>query len=154
MRVRAAFGAAFLLFTGPLASGPTSAQGFGLAENSLDRFPAVRYENSYTVVPTTGKLVSIKITDQGTTYYICKEKTGYVIYHLDIRSAPDFKSKIREEMKRLEARWERRSPQELLFTKERYEAELERLKNKYSEAVWVRNEIVIGPPKKSLRSKR
>ena len=48
---------------------------FGPAENSLGSLRTIRYENIYTKVPTTGKLVSIKITDNGTTHYICKEKT-------------------------------------------------------------------------------
>jgi len=64
---------------------------FGLAENSLSVFRAIKYENTYTKVPTTGKLVSIKMTDSGKTYYICREKSGYVIYSLEIRPIPSLK---------------------------------------------------------------
>lgn len=121
---------------------------FGLAENALGEFRSTRFENVYTKVPTTGKLVSIKITDTGKIYYICREKTGIVIYNLEIRPIPGYKEKIEHELKDTGRKWDRMHPDELLFTKERYESELRRKLNKYSEAVWVRNEIVIEEPQR------
>jgi hypothetical protein len=116
---------------------------FGLAENALSEYGAVRFENIYTKVPTTGKLVSIKIADNGKIFYICKEKAGYVIYHLEIRPIERFRDKIEQEVKEQSKQWDKIYPDELLFTKERYHSELMKRIKKYSEAVWVRNEIVI-----------
>ncbi len=116
---------------------------FGLAENALSEYGAVRFENVYTKVPTTGKLVSIKIADNGKIFYICKEKAGFVIYHLEIRPIERFRDKIEQEVKEQSKQWDKIYPDELLFTKERYNTELMKRIKKYSEAVWVRNEIVI-----------
>ncbi len=116
---------------------------FGLAENALSEFGAVRFENIYTKVPTTGKVVSIKITDNGTIYYICREKNAYAIYHLEIRPMENFKDKIEQDSKDKNKKWEKIHPEELLLTKDRHDYEVKRRLNKYSEAVWVRNEIVI-----------
>jgi len=116
---------------------------FGLAENALSEYGAVRFENIYTKVPTTGKLVSIKIADNGKIFYICKEKAGYVIYHLEIRPIERFRDKIEQEVKEQSKQWDKIYPDELLFTRERYHSELMKRIKKYSEAVWVRNEIVI-----------
>ena len=116
---------------------------FGLAENALSEYGAVRFENKYTKVPTTGKIVSIKIADNGKIFYICKEKAGYVIYHLEIRPIDRFRDKIEQEVKEQSKQWDKIYPDELLFTKERYNSELMKRIKKYSEAVWVRNEIVI-----------
>jgi hypothetical protein len=121
---------------------------FGLAENALGEFRSTRFENVYTKVPTTGKLVSIKITDAGKIYYICREKTGIVIYNLEIRPIPGYREKIEQELKDTGRKWDRMHPDELLFTKERYDSELRKKLNKYSEAVWVRNEIVIEEPQR------
>ncbi len=49
---------------------------FGPAENALSEFRSVRYENVYTKVPTSGKVISLKITDSGKIFYICREKSG------------------------------------------------------------------------------
>jgi len=128
---------------------------FGPAENSVGGFRAIRYENAYTKVPTSGKLVSIKITDSGRIYYICKEKNGYAIYHLEIRLLEGFKGKIEQEVKEKSRKWDQVHPDELLFTKGRYERELNKRLNKYKEAVWVRNEIIVEePPQKPEKAGR
>ncbi|MGB6067352.1 MAG: hypothetical protein WBG50_21305 [Desulfomonilaceae bacterium] len=124
------------------------AMDFGLAENSLSEFRAIRYENTYTKIPTTGKLVSIKIADSGRIYYICREKSGYVIYNLEIRPIPDFKEKIEQELKDTGKKWDHAHLDELLLTKDKLDRDLKKKMNKYSEAVWVRNEIVVEPPRK------
>ncbi len=124
------------------------AMDFGLAENSLSEFRAIKYENTYTKVPTTGKLVSIKMTDSGKTYFICREKSGYVIYSLDIRPIPDFKDKIEQELKDTGKKWDRMHPDELLLTREKRDHDMKKTIHKYSEAVWVRNEIVMEEPRK------
>jgi hypothetical protein len=125
------------------ATVPASSPDFGLAENALDQFRTVRHENVYTQIPTTGKLVSLKITDSGKIYYICRETTGYVIYHLDIRPVEGYEEKIRQELREKGKQWDRTNPDDLLLTKEQYEQEFKRRLSKYSDAVWVRNEIVI-----------
>jgi hypothetical protein len=116
---------------------------FGLAQNALSEFGAVRFENIYTKVPTTGKLVSIKIGDNGKVFYICREKAGYVIYNLEIRPIDKFRDKIEEEIKEQSKQWDKIYPDELLFTRERYNSDLLKRIRKYSEAVWVRNEVVV-----------
>ncbi len=118
---------------------------FGLAENSLSEFGAVRYENVYTKVPTSGKLVSIKIADNGVIFYICREKNSYAIYHLEVRPMENFKDKIEQDSKEKTRKWEKIHPDELLLTKDRHDYEVRKRLNKYSEAVWIRNEIVIDP---------
>lgn len=121
---------------------PLHAADFGLAENVLGGFGAIRYENTYTKVPTSGKIVSIKITDSGTIYYICREKAGYVIYHLEIRPLKGHEKKVERVLKDKSRKWNRSHPDELLLTKDRLEKELGKL-NKFREAVWIRNEIVV-----------
>ena len=121
---------------------PGSAE-FGLAENALSEFGAVRFENVYTKVPTTGKIVSIKITDNGTIYYICREKNSYAIYHVEIRPMENFREKIEQDSKEKNRKWEKIHPEELLLTKDRNDYETKKRLNRYSEAVWVRNEIVV-----------
>jgi len=133
------FVAAVLLHTNHIQA----ASDFGLAENALSEYGAVRFENLYTKVPTTGKLVSIKIANNGKIFYICKERAGYVIYNLEIRPIERFRDKIEQEVKEQSKQWDKIYPDELLFTKERYHSELMKRIKKYSEAVWVRNEIVI-----------
>jgi len=131
-----------------LEMSPGLAGDFGLAENSLGEFRAIRYENVYTKVPTSGKLAVIKIADNGKVFYVCREKTGYVIYNLEIRPIEGFKDKIEQEVKDKSKQWDRVHPDELLFTKERYDYDLKRRLKKYSEAVWIRNEIVIDEAQK------
>ena len=131
-----------------LEMSPGLAGDFGLAENSLGEFRAIRYESVYTKVPTSGKLAAIKITDNGKVFYVCREKTGYVIYNLEIRPIEGFKDKIEQEVKDKSKQWDRVHPDELLFTKERYDYDLKRRLKKYSEAVWIRNEIVIDEAQK------
>lgn len=131
-----------------LAVGLAQATDFGLAENSLSEFRAIKYENTYTKVPTTGKLVSIKMTDSGKIYYICREKSGYVIYNLEIRPIPGFKDKIEQDQKDTGKKWDRMHPDELLLTKEKHDHDLKKRIRKYSEAVWIRNEIVVDEPRK------
>lgn len=131
-----------------LAASLVQAADFGLAENSLNEFRAIKYENMYTKVPTTGKLVSIKMTDSGKVYYICREKTGYVIYNLEIRPIPGFKEKIEQDQKDTGKKWDKMHPDELLLTKEKHDYEMKKRMHKYSEAVWIRNEIVIDEPRK------
>jgi hypothetical protein len=125
---------------------PSSAGDFGLAENALGEYKAVRYENIYTRVPTTGKLVSLKVADSGRVYYICKEKSGFVIYHLEIRPIEGFREKIEQDLKDKTKKWDKVHPDELLVTRDRVDQDLKKRMNKYSEAVWVRNEIVIDEP--------
>jgi len=121
------------------------ASDFGLAENILSQYGAVKFENHYTRVPTTGKLVSIKITDGGKIFYICREKNGYAIYNLEIRPLEGFKDKIEQDLKNKPQKLEKIHPDELLLTKERHDYEVNKRLNKYSEAVWIRNEIVVPP---------
>lgn len=121
----------------------TGSAEFGLAENALSEFGAVRFENIYTKVPTTGKVVSIKITDNGTIYYICREKNSYAIYHVEIRPMENFREKIEQDSKEKNRKWEKIHPEELLLTKDRHDYETKKRLNRYSEAVWVRNEIVV-----------
>jgi hypothetical protein len=116
---------------------------FGLAENILSEFGSIKFENHYTKVPTTGRLVSIKITDGGKIFYICREKNGYAIYNLEIRPMEGFKEKIEQDLKDKKQKLEKIYPDELLLTKDRYDYEVRKRLNKYSEAVWVRNEVVI-----------
>ncbi len=118
---------------------------FGLAENVLSEYGAVKFENHYTRVPTTGKLVSIKITDSGKIFYICREKNGYAIYNLEIRPLEGFKDKIEQDLKNKPQKLEKINPDELLLTKERLDYQIKKRLNKYSEAVWIRNEIVVPP---------
>ncbi len=131
-----------------------SAADFGLAENSLSEYGAIRFENVYTRVPTTGKLVSLRITDNGTVYYICREKNGYAIYHLEIRPMEKFKEKIEAEIKETKKNWDKVHPDELLFTKARHDRDLKRKINKFSEAVWVRNEIILPRLPKPRQERR
>jgi hypothetical protein len=138
--------ACFLILS--LAVSPTQAMDFGLAENSLSEFRAIKYENMYTKVPTTGKLVSIKITDSGKAFYICREKTGYVIYNLEIRPMPGLREKIEQELKDTGKKWDGMHPDDLLLTREKLDYDMKRRIHKYSEAVWIRNEIVIEEPRK------
>jgi hypothetical protein len=126
-----------------LCLGVVHAAEFGLAENILSEFGAIRYENHYTKVPTTGKLVSIKIADGGKIFYICREKNGYAIYNLEIRPLEGFKEKIEQDLKDKKQKPEKIYPEELLLTKDRHDYEVRKRLNKYSEAVWIRNEIVI-----------
>lgn len=141
-----------------LASGSVGAveSKFGRAEDSLRAFKAVRYENTYTNIPSSGKLVAIKITDSGRAYYVCKERGGYVIYHLEIRPVKASKEKLEKELKKLGGKWDGMQPDELLFTKTRYDSELQKRLSSYNEAVWVRNEIGLGgsSAQKSSRSRR
>ncbi len=130
----------------------TRATDFGPQENALGDFKGVRYENIYTKVPTSGKLVAIKITNSGKIYYICKEKSGYVIYNLEIRPPEGFQEKVQQELKKKIRNWANVNPDELLFTKEIVERELRRQLFKDSEAVWVRNEIIIEEPVQSRSS--
>jgi hypothetical protein len=132
----------------------TAGVDFGPQQSSLGEFRGIRYENLYTKVPTSGKLVSIKITDTGKIYYICKEKSGFVIYHLEIRPPEGFQEKVQQEWKKKTRNWTNINPDELLATREIFERELKRQLSKESEAVWVRNEIVIDEPTKSQSSDR
>jgi len=131
------------------AVGTAAAAEFGLAENSLGEFRSVRYENVYTKVPTTGKLVSIKITDSGKIFYICREQNGYAIYHLEIRAIEGYRDKINQELQQMSQNWDRLHPDELLFSKELRDKELVRKVHRYCEAVWVRNEIVVDEGQKA-----
>lgn len=127
---------------------------FRPAENALDEFRSVRYENVYTKVPTTGKLVSIRITDNGTVYYICREKSGFAIYNLEIRPTPNARERIQQELKDKTRNWNKNNPDELLFTKDQYDREWKRHMRKYSDAVWIRNEIVIPEAPRDARPQR
>lgn len=120
---------------------------FRPAENSLGEYRSIRHENVYTKVPTSGKLVSIKITDNGTIYYICREKSGYAIYHLEMRPIESFRDKMQQELKEKSRNWDKTNPDELLLTKDAYDREMKRQMNKYMDAVWVRNEIIIAEPR-------
>jgi hypothetical protein len=119
---------------------------------------STRIENQFTKVPTTGKLVSVKMTDSGRTYYICREGRSYVIYHLEIRPIEGLKDQLDLELKELRKRWDDVIPEELLFTKKRHETEIQRRIRRYSEAVWVRNRIVEGenpePPPAARKEER
>ncbi len=133
---------------------PTQAGDFGLAESVLGEYGAIRYENTYTKVPTSGKLIAIRITDKGTIYYICREKSGYVIYHLEIRPMKDYAERVEQEIKEKSRNWTGRHPDELLLTKERVAKDIKRKNKKYHEAVWVRNEIVVQPAPKTAEGQR
>jgi len=135
-----------ILWTASLAAVDAQGADFGPAEDALGEVKALRYESVYTKVPTSGRLASIKITDSGRVYYICREKTGYVIYHLEIRPIDGFRDKIEQEIKEKNRQWDSIHPDELLFTKERHKRELINSLRKYCEAVWVRNEIVVETP--------
>lgn len=143
-------GALFLL----LIAAQLTAEEFGLAENALSEFGAIRYENIYTKVPTSGKLVSLRITDNGRIYYICREETGYVVYHLKIRPMKGFEEKFRKELKEKGRQWDSLYPEELLLTRKRSSVDLGRKLHKYCEAIWVRNEILVQPPAKTGKTER
>jgi hypothetical protein len=128
-----------------LAAGTLLATDFGPAENALGACRSIRYESVYTKVPTTGKLVSIKITDNGKVYYICKEKTGFVIYNLEIRPSEAVQEKIQQELKKKARSGSAMNPDELVVTKEILERESKKQLAREFEAVWIRNEIVIEP---------
>jgi len=132
-------GLVMCLCTDVTAQGPR----FGPAQDSLGLFKAIRHESVSTRIPSPGKLVSIKITDSGRTYYICKEKTGYAIYHLEVRLVEGAKAKIEEELKALGEKWDGVLQDELIFTKETRKSEVRKRLYQYSEAVWVRNEIIV-----------
>lgn len=136
-----------------LSAGVVHADGFELGEDALGGYHGTRYVNKYTRVPTTGKLAAVKIADDGKTYYICKEKTGFVIYHVEIRPINQLKTKLDEEIETLTEKWDTLHKDELLFTKHRYEEEVNKIVQKYSEAVWIRNEIVLAPPKTEVPTK-
>jgi len=144
--MRAIILAVLCLIATNLRATPSSASDFGLAENALGEYKAVRYENIYTRVPTTGKLVSLKVADNGRIYYICKEKSGFVIYHMEVRPMEGFREKLEQDLKDKTKKWDKVHPDELLVTRDRVDQELKKRMNKYSEAVWVRNEIVIDEP--------
>jgi hypothetical protein len=144
--MKARYIAMFVSIMAGFSTFPAGATDFGLAENSLGGFRSIRYENIYTKVPTSGKLVSIKITDSGLIYYICREKNGYAIYHMEVRPIEGFKEKIEQELKEKSQKWDREHPDELLFTKGRYQREVNRRLKKYREGVWIRNEIVVDEP--------
>ena len=57
-----------------------------------------------------------------------------------------FKEKIEQEMKEKSQKWDQAHPDELLLTKGSHERDLNRRLNKYKEAVWIRNEIVVDEP--------
>ncbi|MCA1961690.1 MAG: hypothetical protein LDL33_12950 [Desulfomonile sp.] len=129
---------------------------FGPAEDALRLFKAVRHENVSTRVPSSGKLVAIKITNSGRTYYICREKSGYAIYHLEVRLVEGAKAKIEEDLKALGEKWDGVLEDELVFTKETRKSEIRKRLYQYSEAVWVRNEIILGgaEPEQKAASQR
>jgi hypothetical protein len=135
-----------ILWTMSLGSVDAGGADFGPAEDALSEVKGLRYENVYTKVPTSGRLASIKITDGGRIYYICREKTGYAIYHLEIRPIEGFREKIEQEIKEKNRQWDSIHPDELLFTKERHKKDLINSLRKYCEAVWVRNEIIVETP--------
>jgi len=126
------------------AIGRAEAPPVGPAPDPLRLFKAVRLENMSTRVPSPGKLVSIKITNSGRTYYICKEKTGYAIYHLEVRLVEGAKAKIEEDIKALGEKWDGVLQDELVFTNDTRKNEIRKRLYQYSEAVWIRNEIVVG----------
>lgn len=135
-------------------SGVLAAQGpqFGPATDALHLFKAIRHESIATRVPSPGKLVSIKITDSGRTYYICKEESGYAIYHLEVRLVEGAKAKIEEELKALGEKWDGVLQDELVFTKETRKSEVRKRLYQYSEAVWVRNEIIVEGAEKDRKA--
>jgi len=137
-----------MVLVGLSADAPAQAADFGPAESILGDVRAVRYENVYTKVPSSGKLVSIRITDSGRVYYICREKSAYAIYHLEIRPMEGYKEKIEQELKEKNRNWDKTHPDELLFTRETLDREMKKNLRKYCEAVWVRNEIVVQEPPK------
>ncbi|MBI5569920.1 MAG: hypothetical protein HY914_08255 [Desulfomonile tiedjei] len=142
-------GVRMMVAVGVLALGLNNAlagSDFPVAENALGEFRSVRHESLFTTVPTTGKLISIKITDSGKIYYICKEKSGYAIYNLEIRPVENFQEKLRQELKEKTRKWDQVEPDDLLFTKEKHEQEIKRHLRKYCDAVWVRNEIIVREP--------
>jgi len=116
----------------------------GPTPDPLRLFKAVRLENMATRVPSPGKLVSIKITNSGRTYYICKEKNGYAIYHLEVRLVEGAKAKIEEDIKALGEKWDGVLEDELVFTNDTRKNEIRKRLYQYSEAVWIRNEIIVG----------
>ena len=119
--MRSLAGIIFSLLAIVICDNSVNAGEFGLAENVLSEYGAVRFENHYTRVPTTGKLVSIKITDGGKIFYICRERNGYAIYNLEIRPLEGFKDKIEQDLKNKPQKLEKINPDELLLTKERLE---------------------------------
>lgn len=147
--------AAVALATLTLASASVCQAQFQLGEDALREFRSIRFENIYTRVPSAGKLVAIKITDSGKTYYVCKEKTGYVIYHVEIRPVEGLKERLNKELKQLGKKWDKVHQDELLFSKQRYEEELRNLLNQYCDAVWIRNEVVVGriPKNRNFRAR-
>ncbi len=138
-----------LIFLATIRSGIVQSAEFGAAQSALSEFRGIRYENLFTKVPTSGKLVSIKITDSGKIYYICKEKSGFVIYNLEIRPMEGIQDKIQQEWKKKSRSWTSTNPDDLLITKDIFEREVKRRFSKDSEAVWVRNEIIIEDSFKS-----
>jgi hypothetical protein len=138
---------ALTIFSLLLVAQSVGSSDFRPAENPLSQYRSVRYENVYTKVPTSGKLVAIKITDNGTTYYICREKSGYAIYHLEFRPAENFRDKMQQELKDKSRNWEKTNSDELLLTKDAYDREAKRQMNKYMDAIWVRNEIIVEEPR-------
>ena len=132
-----------------VSAGICFASDFGTAENALGKFKSIKYRKIFTKVPSPGKLVSIKITDSGKAYYICKEKSGFVIYHTEIRPLARFRTTIEKEVHKLTGNWDKINPNELLFTQDRYYDELNNRLYKYSDVVWVRNEILVEPPASS-----
>ena len=151
--MRSLIATAVALATLSLGLASICAAQFQLGEDALREFRSVRYQNIYTRVPSPGKLVAIKITDSGKTYYVCKEKTGYVIYHVEIRPVEGLKERLNKELKELGKKWDKVHQDELLFSKQRYEEELRNLLHQYCDAVWVRNEVVVGrtPKKRNFR---
>ena len=145
---------AIILATLSLVSASIGRAQFELGEDALREYRSIRFENIYTRVPSTGKLVAIKIADNGKTYYVCKEQTGYVVYHVEIRPVDGLKERLDKELKQLGKKWDKVHQDELLFSKQRYEEELRNLLHRYCDAVWVRNEIVVGriPKKRNLRA--
>jgi hypothetical protein len=113
------------------------------AQDALDGVRSVRIERISTRVPSPGKLAAIRITDSGRIYYICREGNGYAIYHLEIRPVEGFKDKIAEEVKAISEKWDAILKDQLVFTKDTRDEELRKRVQRYSEAVWVRNEIIV-----------
>jgi hypothetical protein len=116
---------------------------FGPAENALQEYRGVRYENVYTRVPTKGKLANIRIADNGRIFYICREGAGFAVYHLEVRPMEGFRSVMEDEFKKAGKKWDEVMPDDLLLTQDRMDYEVRKQIRKYSEAVWVRNEIVV-----------
>jgi hypothetical protein len=130
-----------------LCAGICTASDFGPATNALGKFKSIQYERMFTKVPSSGKLVSIKITDSGKTYYICKESSGYVIYHTEIRPLTKFRPRIDKELKNWTEKWDKLNPNDLLLTRDRFDEELGNRIQRYSDVIWIRNEILVEPPK-------